>query len=106
MAGVTTTKTQAYHGTLVAATVDTVTISGQFRKFAIINRSGTSEINFTYASSGSAPPAATVAGDNTMVLTAGVGAVQELDFEQGVKNLQVSLISAGTPTYSVVGLTN
>lgn len=87
---------RAKHATLVAATVDTVTLS-EFSVVEVLNRDGVAAIYFT--TDGSTP---TVAGDNTQVLPAAVGGVQVSTINISGTNV-VKLISAGTPSYSVTG---
>ena len=102
----TATKEQCYHGTLVAATVDTVNILNPSPTVTVVNRSGVSEIYFTI--NGVAP---TVGGDNTYVLPAVIGALAIKvpqptgpgagGYSAANPAFQVQLISSGTPTYSV-----
>lgn len=90
------TATDAYHSTLTASTVDTVTLTSAAKRLRIINRSGTAEIYYT--TNGSAP---TVFGANCYVVVAAItedSARNELGDQNETK---VQLISSGTPTYSV-----
>jgi hypothetical protein len=85
------------HGTLVAATVTTVTFSADadtIDTVEVINRSGSAEIFFTV--DGTTP---TVAGNDCEILPAAVGAVEV--GVPGRASTVVKLISAGAPTYSV-----
>jgi len=85
------------HGTLVAATVATVTLTVDCRDVEVLNRTGDAEIFFTV--DGSTP---TVAGDNTHVLPAQIGSLIVAVPETG--NTVVKLISSGTPSYAVEGI--
>jgi hypothetical protein len=91
----TATVTDAYHGTLVAGTVDTITLPAAARTVEVVNRNGAAEIYFTV--DGGTP---TVAGNDTQVVTAGAGAALEYPSEDNTTTV-VRLISSGTPTYSV-----
>lgn len=84
------------HATLVASTVDTVTLTNtQIDEVEILNRDGSAEIYFTV--DGTAP---TVGGNNTNVLPAAVGSVV-VGVRRAAGGVVVKLISAGTPAYSV-----
>lgn len=85
---------KAAHHSLVAATVDTVTMANDFDQVEVLNRDGAAEIYFTV--DGSAP---TVGGANCQVLPACIGAAICGVASSG--NTVVRLISAGTPAYSV-----
>jgi hypothetical protein len=96
----TVAKAKAYHGTLVAATVDTVTLSRVYGRVQVLNRGGASEIYWT--TNGSNP---TVGGDDCFVVASVVGASDTRANSQAQSNTcVVKLISSGTPTYSVVGV--
>jgi hypothetical protein len=89
----------AYHSTLAAATADTVTLSAHFEVIRIINRSGAAEIYLT--TDGTAVVGGAV---NTFVVPAVAGATVLVPDRQGDANsVTVSLISSGSPTYSVIG---
>jgi hypothetical protein len=88
---------RAKHATLVASTVDTVTLGRDFNEVEILNRDGTAAIYFTV--DGSTP---TVGGDNALVIPAVIGSVTESTLDISGTNV-VKLISAGTPSYSVTG---
>lgn len=98
---------QSAHGTLVAATVATVTVTADTdtvsavlgdtttTKVEVVNRSGAAEIYFTV--DGTAP---TVGGTASYVLPASICSYSV----EGVHgSVVVKLISSGTPTYSVIG---
>lgn len=91
------TATISKHATLVAATVDTVTLPGAVNSVEVLNRDGVAEIYFTV--DGTTP---TVGGDDTQVLPATIGGI-EVDTSQGVADTGtvVKLISSGTPKYTV-----
>lgn len=82
------------HGTLVAATVSTVTITGSHEDILVLNH-GSDAIYFTV--NGDTP---TVAGDDTFVALGGGYAYAEA---RGAGPYSVKLISSGTPAYSVMG---
>ena len=91
------TVTTSKHATLVASTVDTVTLGADFAMVEIQNRDATTlEI---YATVNGATP--TVAGDGTLVLRP--GQVRTVDVA-GTGPTTVRLISSGTPAYSVTGI--
>ena len=84
--------TRAAHATLVAATVDTVTMAGGERKRAELVNQGTDVIYFRL--DGTDPVAA--ADENKVLLGS-----ERLAISLGDDGV-VKLISAGTPTYSVI----
>ena len=90
---------KSVHKTLVAATVDDVTLTGRGGRVEIMNRTGTAEIYFTL--DGTAP---TVKGDGTDVIPASVGASVILDASLAADSGSevIKLISSGTPEYSVI----
>jgi hypothetical protein len=91
------TATPNYHGQLTAGVVDTVTMNGTWESIQVVNRSGTAEIYFTVNGT-----AATVGGANCYVLPAclGVATPGRVNFTAPDT---ISLISTGTPTYSIIG---
>jgi hypothetical protein len=96
----TVNKNRAYHGTLTAATVDTVNLSRVYGRVQVLNRGGANEIYWT--TDGTAP---TVGGDNCWVVPSQVGASDIRANSQAQSNTcVVKLISTGTPTYSVLGV--
>src|SRR5687767_3099243 len=84
--------------TLVASTVDTVTLSRPCRHVEVLSHNGAGAIYFTV--DGSTP---TVAGDNTFALPASASAL-EVEAGDSEPPTVVKLISAGTPIYSVTGV--
>lgn len=78
---------------LVASTADTVAFTDHANKVEIVS-DGTSAVYVTVDGT-----AATVAGSNTDVMPAGVPSVRTLNVY--TQPPSVSVISAGTPTYSV-----
>lgn len=92
--------TFADHGTLVADTVTTVTLTGVKRNLRVQNRGTTGAIYYTFGFGTPATP--TVAGDDTYALPP--GAADEWD--QGFlghpgTGFIVKLISSATPEFSV-----
>lgn len=134
-------------GTLVAATVDTVTLSNPYNVVTVVNESSTGVINFTVDGTtptsadgfvvgpnssvsavlgvrlqgesnqvnGVAAPTITFAADGTPIPSVWITTLSGSKFSRGVDvgnvltssaaitNCVVKLISAATPTYSVVG---
>lgn len=93
------TAERSVHKTLAAGTVDLVKLTGFYRQVEIINRDGAAAIY--YKVEGSAP---SVGGDNTGVLPAVIGSAIEPIRRDKDGTLHVQLISSGTPTYSVIGI--
>lgn len=85
------------HATLVAATVDTVTFNQEWRAVEVKNRATSGDIYFR--TDGTNP---VVGADDTLFLGPGESLV--VDFPSGSPDA-VKLISAGTPPYSVTGVT-
>ena len=85
----------AHHGTLVASTAAAVTLLRADQAVEVVNRSGSAEIYFTV--DGSTP---TVGGDDCYVVPASVSSYV---VAVGEAEVTVTLISSGTPTYSVIG---
>lgn len=84
--------------TLVAATVDTVTLSRPCRQVEVLSHDGAAAIYFTVDDS-----TPTVAGGNTFALPATPCAL-EVDTADNQPPTVVKLISSGTPTYSVTAV--
>lgn len=84
------------HATLAIDTTDTVTITGTASNLRVVNHGGESAapIYFTY---GDDPTAATVAGNNTVVVLPGTETVVKYDGS----NAKVSLICSAAMPYSV-----
>jgi hypothetical protein len=87
---------ETFDGTLVAATVATVTFTKVHVAVRITNVSGASAINYTV--DGSTPTATT---SPVLPAVAGSTVLVPFDYEDMAV---VKLLSAGTPTYSVDGL--
>lgn len=85
-----------FGGTLVGAAVMTITFTKYHVAVRIINISGASAINYTV--DGSVPAAGTAP-----VLPAVAGSEVLVPFD-GENLVVVKLLSAGTPTYNIVGL--
>ena len=83
------------HGTLVAATVATVSVTGTHEEIVVVNH-GSDAIYFTV--DGTTP---TVQGDDTFVCLGGGFATAEA---RGAGPYSVKLISSGTPAYSAMGV--
>jgi hypothetical protein len=86
------------HVTLVADTVATVNLATNAARIEVVNVDGVAAVYFT--TDDSVP---TVAGDNTHVLPAAIGAVEVPDETAGQDSV-IKLISAGTPKVSVRAL--
>lgn len=82
------------HGTLVADTVASVEVDGAPSTVEVLIVADPAPIYFRV--DGTDP---TVAGDDCEVVPAGIGAALVVD--AGDPPIEVKLISAGTPTYSV-----
>lgn len=91
------TVAKAKHATLVASTVDSVTLSLDFGSVEILNRSTTDTIYATV--DGSTP---VVAADDTIFVGPGQSVVTTMP-TTGAGTDVVKLISSGTPSYSVTG---
>jgi hypothetical protein len=87
---------ESFGGTLVAATITTITFTKPHVGVRITNVSGSSAINYTV--DGSAPVATTAP-----VLPAVAGSTVLIPFDE-TELVVVKLLSAATPTYSVDGL--
>lgn len=85
----------AYHGTLSASTVDTITVAQAGVTVEVINRTGTAEIYFTV--NGATP---TVGAADTFVVPS---AVMSYVVTNNGAQAVVRLISSGAEAYSVVG---
>jgi hypothetical protein len=83
------------HATLTAATVDTVTLTQNYRQVEVKNRDASLVVYFT--ANGNTP---TVAGDNTEVVSAGESVIVDTDTASDV----IKLISSGAAAYSVTGV--
>lgn len=89
------TDVASYNHTLVADTVDTVTIARDAEKVRVYNDTGSAVIWFTVDSSA---PAAN--GGNCYRVPATAGAYTTVTVT-GAGNTVVKLVSSGTPTYAV-----
>lgn len=83
------------HGTLVADTVTTVTLTEPGTTLLVINKSATDTIYYTFGAGATNP---TVAGDDTYCCPPGAGKRHTQGF---FATLIVKLISSGTPAFSV-----
>jgi hypothetical protein len=84
------------HKTLVANTVDTVTLDQDYSCVEVVNRAATGDLYFTV--DGSTPA---VAGAGTYIVRAGEAV--EMDLQTQGKTV-VKLISTGALDYSVMGV--
>lgn len=84
------------HATLTAATVDTVTFSGEHPAVEVVNRATSGDIYFTV--DGTTPVSA---ANDTYFVGPGQALTVSLPTSQPDA---VKLISAGTPAYSVTGV--
>ena len=95
------------HQTLVGSTADTVNLLQRWDGIEVSNR-GSVPIYLTWNGT-----TATVAGDNTDIIEAGVTkefvppflTANNMPFTSGNPAHTLSLISSGTPAYSVIGMT-
>jgi hypothetical protein len=87
------------HAQLAANTVDTVTLVSDYSQVEVINRDGAAEIYFTV--DGAAP---TVGGDNTHMIPAAISGMTANAYAESGSPTVVRLISAGTPQYTVRGV--
>ena len=88
----------AYHSTLTASTVDTVTLNDGTEYVTVVNRGGTDEIYFTVGTPTNEPPSPTVGGNDTYVLPAALGSLR---VASEIGPIVVKLISNGAMAYSV-----
>lgn len=86
--------------TLVANTVDTITLTGTGTSIRFVTTSGTSHAYFTVAPLSQTPTTPTVAGDNTYVTVHGNPGY--IDIPWNGAGAVVSIISTGTPTIGVM----
>lgn len=104
MPGTSATAERAYHGTITANNVDTICIVNPWPTLTIVNR-GTSEIYFTVGSSQNPPTPAVLGTVNSFVLPSNNGAAVTIitpqEYLSPPQGVVVSLISSGSPQYSV-----
>jgi hypothetical protein len=93
------TANYAFHGTATTG-IFTLTLNDARGDVTVINRS-TTEIYFTTAASGGTPANPVVAAADAFVVPAVVGASTTV--EVGQQPLVISLISAGSAAFSVIG---
>jgi hypothetical protein len=92
----------AQHGTLVASTVTTVTVNAAHEAVTVTVRGASpADIFFTVGTSGNTPTAPTSGGNDCYVVPGVNGASKTV--LAGSAPVVVSLISTGTPAYSVEG---
>jgi len=90
------------HAVLVSATVSTVTTARTaVESIEVSNVSGSGDIYYTYALRSATAATPVSLADDTFVLGAGTSRVHGIGAATHVGNVQVKLISAGTPTYGV-----
>jgi hypothetical protein len=85
------------HGTLVAATVTTVTLDHDYNSVEVMNRSTTSDLYFRV--DGTDP---VVAGNDSYVVPS--GEYLQVDIPGWAKASEIRMISAGTPAFSLTGV--
>lgn len=98
---------RAKHITLVAATMDDVTITGEYAQLTILNRDGSNPIYVRYGRGATAAdiPTPTVAGDDTIIIPANGSIVVDFPFRYATAtNAIVKVIGAGTGGVSVQGI--
>lgn len=95
----TGTATPHYHGTLTAATVDTITTDVARQVIQVVNVSGAASIYFTI--DGSTPTTTLPAQNSQHVVPAGIGLAEVVEGSVDAVTV-VKLISTGTPVYSVI----
>lgn len=93
------TVARSKHATLVAATVDSVTLSRDYAEVEIVNRGAAGDIYATVDGTTPAP-----AADNTIYIGPGQALVFALPRRADNTSSAVKLVSAGTPSYSVTGV--
>ena len=89
----------AFHG-VASGTPQTIELVQTDEVVTVINR-GTAELYFTVSSSGVAPTTAAVTGVDTYVVPGVNGA--QVSVPIGGAKCEVSVVSSGTPAFSVVG---
>lgn len=96
----------AKHGALSAGTVVTVDLSIADGMIEVLNRTGDDEIYFTVGTTENAPLDPTVGGDDCYVVPAQITS-RAIDMtphgDAGAVDAEVKLLSAGTPSFSVLG---
>jgi hypothetical protein len=96
----TYTASQAKYVTLVANTVDTITLTGTGNSIRLATTASTSFAYFTIAPTGQTPATPTVAGDNTYVTAPSAPGYVDIPWNGG--GAVISIISSGTPTIGVL----
>lgn len=91
---------QAKYITLVANTVDTITLSGTGKIIRFITTSGASHAYFTISSLYDTPATPTVAGDNTYATVH--SAPGYVDIPWYGSGVVIRIISSGTPSIGVM----
>jgi hypothetical protein len=96
----TYSSSQSKYITLVANTVDTVTLTGTGNVLRLFTTAGTSHAYVTVASTGLTPATPTVGGDNTYATVHGNPGYIDIPWNGG--GAVVSIISTGTPTIGIM----
>jgi gamma-glutamyl phosphate reductase len=91
---------QSKYATLVANTVDTITLTGSGNTIRFVTTSGSSHAYFTVATPSETPATPTVAGDNTYVTVHASPGYVDIPW-YGVGAV-IKIISSGTPTVGVM----
>lgn len=92
------TEVKSKHWTLTASTVDSLTITGQHGNVEVVHHGDDTSPVYLNVLKAAATP--TIAGDDTEVVLAG----ERVRFSISNTATVVSVISAGTPRISVVGV--
>jgi hypothetical protein len=92
------TEAKSKHWTLTASTVDSLTITGQHTAVEIAHHNTSASPVYFLVSKAATTPA--VAADDTEVVLPG----ERIKVSVGNAGTVVSVISAGTPTISVIGV--
>ena len=96
----TYSSSQSKYITLVANTVDTLTLTGTGNTLRVVTTSGTSHAYFTVGATGTTPATPTVGGDNTYGSVHAAPGYIDIPWNGG--GAVVKIISSGTPTVGIL----